>query len=110
VPCFLWIFLGAPFVERLRANRALSAALAAITAAVVGVILNLAVWFAIHALFADVRERGGVDVPVWSSVNPWALVLTVLAIVAVFRFKAGTLVVLLACALAGVALRLAGVV
>ena len=51
VPCFLWIFLGAPYVERLRGNRALANALAAITAAVVGVIANLALWFAIHVLF-----------------------------------------------------------
>ena len=50
-PCFLWIFLGAPFIERLRGNKGLSAALSAITAAVVGVILNLAVWFAIHTVF-----------------------------------------------------------
>ena len=68
VPCFLWIFLGAPFVEALRGNRALSAALATITAAVVGVVLNLAVWFALHVLFAEVNEVHGlgmsVDVPV----------------------------------------------
>ena len=50
-PCFLWIFLGAPYIERLRGNKALSGALSAITAAVVGVILNLAIWFAIHTLF-----------------------------------------------------------
>ena len=55
VPCFMWIFPGAPFVETLRSNKALSAALAAITAAVVGVILNLAVWFALHTLFAQLR-------------------------------------------------------
>ena len=54
-PCFLWIFLGAPFIERIRGNRALSAALSAITAAVVGVILNLAIWFAVHTIFAAVR-------------------------------------------------------
>ena len=54
-PCFLWIFVGAPYVEAIRSRKALSAALAAITAAVVGVILNLAVWFAIHACFAEVR-------------------------------------------------------
>ena len=54
-PCFLWIFLGAPFVEVLRGNKALSGALSAITAAVVGVILNLAVWFAIHTIFRDDR-------------------------------------------------------
>ena len=65
VPCFLWIFLGAPFVEGLRGNRALGGALAAITAAVVGVILNLAIWFALHVLFARgrrdpaVRRRAG---------------------------------------------------
>ena len=52
-PCFLWIFLGAPFVEKLRGNKALSAALSAITAAVVGVMLNLAIWFAIHTVFRE---------------------------------------------------------
>ncbi|MGC3971152.1 MAG: chromate transporter [Pirellulales bacterium] len=55
VPCFLWIFLGAPFAERLRANRALSAALAGIGASIVGVILDLALWFALHTLFAENR-------------------------------------------------------
>ncbi|WP_204303779.1 chromate transporter, partial [Stenotrophomonas maltophilia] len=53
VPCFLWIFLVAPFIERMRGNRALAGALAAVTAAVVGVVLNLAVWFAIHTLFRE---------------------------------------------------------
>ena len=57
VPSMLWIFAGAPFIEPLRANRRLSGALAAITAAVVGVILNLSVWFALHVLFGQVRER-----------------------------------------------------
>ncbi len=52
-PCFLWIFLGAPFIERLRGDRALSGALSAVTAAVVGVILNLAVWFALHTWFRE---------------------------------------------------------
>ena len=51
----LWIFAGAPFIEQLRANRRLSGALAAITAAVVGVILNLSVWFALHVLFGQVH-------------------------------------------------------
>src|SRR5436190_965593 len=54
-PCFFWIFLCAPFVERLRGNRALATALSAITAAVVGVILNLAVWFAVHTVFHAVE-------------------------------------------------------
>ena len=55
-PSMLWIFAGAPFVEQLRGNRRLSGALAAITAAVVGVILNLTVWFALHVLFGQVTE------------------------------------------------------
>ncbi len=102
VPCFLWIFAGAPFVERLRGNRALSAALAAITAAVVGVILNLALWFAIHTLFGEVRvlpfAAGSLDVPVLASINWPALLLAAGAIIAVFRFKAGVLPVLGVCA------------
>jgi len=56
VPCFLYIFVGAPYIERLRENKWLSCALSAITAAVVGVVLNLAIWFAVHTLFAEVRE------------------------------------------------------
>jgi chromate transport protein ChrA len=55
-PCFLWIFLGAPFIEKLRGNKAVSAALSAITAAVVGVVLNLAIWFAIHTVFRQCRR------------------------------------------------------
>jgi chromate transporter len=110
VPCFLWIFLGAPFVETLRGNRALSAALATITAAVVGVVLNLAVWFALHVLFAEVREVPvlglTLDVPVLASVNVASLVLTVAALLAVFRFKVGMIPVLAACSAAGVLLYL----
>jgi chromate transporter len=94
VPCFLWIFLGAPFSERLRDNKALTGALSAITAAVVGVILNLVVWFAIHSLFAEVVriERFGLalELPVPASLDPAALALTALALLAVFRFKLGT--------------------
>jgi chromate transporter len=105
-PCFLWIFLGAPFVEALRGARALNAALSAITAAVVGVILNLAVWFALHVLFGEVRPHavGGtvLEAPVLTSLNVASLVLTLAAAVAVFRFKAGVIPVLLACATAGV--------
>jgi len=106
VPCFLWIFFGAPFVEALRANKALGAALGAITAAVVGVILNLAVWFALHVLFAElvpVRWLGAtVELPVLSSVDLPSLVLSIAAAVAIFRFKFGMLSVLLASSLAGV--------
>jgi chromate transporter len=104
-PCFLWIFAGAPFVERLRGNAALSAALTAITAAVVGVILNLALWFAIHALFDQVRElpflTGEIDAPILSSLNIPAAVLSLGAILAIFRFKAGVLPVLGVCAALG---------
>lgn len=111
-PCFLWIFLGAPFIEQLRGNKALSAALSTITAAVVGVILNLAVWFAIHSLFgATQRVRGygfSFEAPVLSSVNGWALALSVAAAVAIFRFKAGMIPTLAACSLAGVILYLGG--
>ncbi len=106
VPCFLWIFFGAPFVEALRANKALGAALGAITAAVVGVILNLAVWFALHVLFSTlvpVRWLGaGVDLPVLSSVNIPTLILSVSAAIAIFRFKMGMLPVLLASSVAGI--------
>ncbi|MCJ2025543.1 chromate efflux transporter [Methylobacterium sp. J-067] len=113
-PCFLWIFVGAPYVERLRGNRALVGALSAITAAVVGVILNLAVWFALHSVFTETRPFTvgpvGVDVPVPSSLNPWALTLAATAVLAVFRFKIGMVPTLSACAAAGVALNVAGLV
>jgi chromate transporter len=113
-PCFLWIFLGAPFIERLRGNKALSAALSAITAAVVGVILNLAIWFAIHTLFRTVVPvRGGgfsFDAPVLASVHGWALALAIAAAIAVFRLKAGMLTTLAACSAAGVVLHLAGLI
>jgi chromate transporter len=110
-PCFLWIFLGAPFIERLRGNRALSGALSAISAAVVGVVLNLAIWFAIHTLFRQTfHYRGGplsLDLPVLSSLDPAALVLAAAAMIAMFRFKLGAIPVLAAAALAGLAWRFA---
>ncbi|WP_449397141.1 chromate efflux transporter [Devosia riboflavina] len=93
VPCFLWIFLGAPFIERLRSNAALSGALGTITAAVVGVVLNLAIWFALHVVFRQVGEiaTGPLRMawPDWSSVDPIALALAILAAVAMFWFKLG---------------------
>jgi chromate transporter len=113
-PCFLWIFLGAPFVEKLRGNRALSAALSAITAAVVGVVLNLGIWFAIHTVFrATVPVRAfplSFDAPNLLSVDVWALVLSVAAAVAIFRFKVGMIQTLAACCVAGIALYLAGAI
>lgn len=111
-PCFLWIFLGAPYVERLRDNRGLAAALSAITAAVVGVILNLAMWFALHVVFGEVGtfERFGMKlaVPELESIRPVAAALSVLAVLAVFRLRWGMMTVLGLSAAAGVALQLAG--
>jgi len=104
-PCFLWIFLGAPFIESLRNNRWLNAALSAITAAVVGVVLNLALWFALHVLFGGLDDwRAGpvsLLVPHWRTLDPVALLLSVGALVAMLHFKAGMLTTLAACALLG---------
>lgn len=108
-PCFLWIFLGAPYVERLRKVLWLNAALSAITAAVVGVILNLAVWFGLHVLFAKVTQThvGMLRLwsPEWASLDMGALVLSLAAIIAMLRFHMGMMLVLASCAVAGMALR-----
>ena len=97
-PCFLWIFVGAPYIEYLRGKRALNAALSTITAAVVGVILNLSIWFALHTLFGEVSEthRYGmrVFVPNWSTVDWMAIAISAAALVAMFRFKVGMIVTL----------------
>jgi chromate transporter len=108
-PCFLWIFLGAPFIERLRGNRTIDATLTAVTAAVVGVILNLAVTFAIAALFDDVsRARVGaftLTVPDAMSVDVFAIVLALAAFVALWRFRANVLLVVGGSAAAGLLYR-----
>jgi chromate transporter len=113
-PCFLWIFLGAPFIETMRGNKGLAGALTAITAAVVGVVLNLSIWFALHTVFhktVPVRSLGlSFDMPVWSSLDVAALVLAVAAATAIFRFNVGMLTVLAASCAAGVVLRLIGVI
>ncbi|WJS86685.1 chromate efflux transporter [Paracoccus sp. TOH] len=113
-PCFLWIFLGAPFIERLRDNQVLSAALTAITAAVVGVIANLAVWFGLHVLFSELRPVGArwlaLELPVWSSLDPWAALLTGVALIAVLGFRLSPVTVLAGCALTQLALRLPGLI
>jgi len=92
----------------------LNGALAGITAAVVGVILNLAIWFALHTWFHEVHHLRGsglsFDVPVLPSIDPWALLLSIAAMVAIFQFKAGMIQTLLACSLAGIALYLAGAI
>jgi chromate transporter len=113
-PCFLWIFLGAPFIETMRGNKGLAGALTAITAAVVGVILNLSIWFALHTVFRvtmPVRSFGlSFDMPVVSSVDFPALALAIVAATAIFRFNMGMLTVLAGSCAAGVLLRLAGVI
>ncbi len=100
VPCFLWIFLGAPYVEKLRGSAALSGALAAITAAVVGVIANLGLWFAIHALFARVSEAG---MPELSSVQWIPAMLTAIALLLTFALRWSLGRLLLTCILLGAA-------
>jgi len=113
-PCFLWIFLGGPYIENLRANKALSGGLAAITAAVVGVVLNLAIWFAIHTIFratVSVNAHGlSFDAPVLTSVDVASLALALAAAVAIFRFKLGIIWTLAGSCAAGVGLFLAGAI
>lgn len=102
VPCFLFVFLGAPHVEGLRGNRHLSAALTGIMAAVVGVIANLSLFFSVHTLFSIVeRKTWGIismDIPRWSSVDPRAIIVALFAFYAVFSLKWGVLRLLACCA------------
>ena len=109
-PCFAWIFLGAPWMEGLRQNKALAGALAAVTAAVVGVILNLSIWFGIHVVFAQTVEVGRMVLPVPGSVDWVAAALSLAALVAAFRVKLGVLWMIGIWAAAGVALHLTGVI
>lgn len=106
VPCFLWIFLAAPYLEQLAARPRLSGALQAITAAVVGVIANLALWFALHVLFSDITlvDIGAMTLPVprLDTLDPVALALTGLAAVLVLGLRVGLLKALALLALAGV--------
>jgi chromate transporter len=95
VPCFLWIFVGAPYIERLRANKSLSCALSAITAAVVGVVLNLAVWFAIHVLFGQPGETRYPPLhlrwyqPDWTTISWPSVVIALVAALVLFATKRG---------------------
>ena len=112
VPCFVFIFLGAPYVERLRGNRSLSAALTGITAAVVGVIAHLGVFFAVHTLFDETTHAtwGAVslEVPVYDTLRPVAVVIGVVAAVLLFRLNWSVLRTLGVCAVLGLVAGLAG--
>jgi chromate transporter len=108
-PCFLWIFAFAPWVEAVRGNRRLAGALAAITAAVVGVILNLSVFFALHVLFGTVGSFSAgpmrVPVPAWSTLDWRAALISTLAVAMLFAFKQNLGRTLALCALLGAALK-----
>lgn len=112
VPCFLFIFLGAPYVERLRGNRPLSATLTGITAAVVGVIANLAVYFALHTLFRETSVAAAgplrVELPDLGTIRPVAVVIALVAAILLFKVKWSVLRTLGACAALGLVLGLAG--
>lgn len=106
VPSMLWIFLGAPYIEQLRSNQRLAGALAAITAAVVGVILNLSVWFALHVLFGTVTEQHTGPLR-WYAFDPAALdkhtaLLAVTAAILTFRFHRSLIEVVGVMALLGI--------
>ena len=110
VPCFLWIFLGAPYMEAARENEKLSAALSAITAVVVGVILNLAIWFGLHVIFAKVETQNigplRLFTPELASIDLGAMALALLALFALFRLKWGMMPTLAVCSALGAALQL----
>jgi chromate transporter len=105
VPCFLWIFLGGPYIESLRGNNSLSAALSAITAAIVGVILNLAVWFGLHVAFDKVGEQTfglfRLYIPQWDTVQITAMFLATGAMIAMLKFRVGMIWTLFGCTLLG---------
>ncbi len=104
-PCFLWIFVGAPYIEYLRSKTTLHAMLSGITGAVVGVILNLAIWFALHTLFKVVEEKTGAGlrllVPAWRTLDLPALLIALAAFIAMFRCRISMLKTLAGCAAAG---------
>src|SRR5690606_5735585 len=104
-PCFLWIFSFAPWIDRLERAAGLKGALAAVTAAVVGVIANLSLWFALHVLFRQLeRTAWGVDLPVLESIDPAALLLAILAFILLFRVRLGIIPLLAICSAGGVLL------
>lgn len=106
IPCFLWIFAAGPYIETLTSRPRLSAALSAITAAVVGVILNLSIWFALHVLFDRVGKLGAMPLPDVTSINLIATLLTASAAFLMLRLKWGLLPTMGLLALAGMGLSL----
>ncbi len=108
VPCFLWIFAGAPFIEVIATRPSLASALASITAVIVGVILNLSVWFALHVFFGDIEQNNYGPIVTWeptfSSFDSLAAVLVFIAVLMIFAFKQSVLRVLLSVTLVSVAL------
>ncbi len=110
-PCFLWIFVGAPYIEWISNQPRLKAALKAITAAVVGVILNLSIWFALHVVFATVTRRQIGPITLWqpefATVEWLALALFCLSCVLAFRLHWGIMRVLCVASVLGATLRLA---
>jgi chromate transporter len=111
-PCFLWIFSLAPWIERLQSARWLTGGLAAITAAVVGVIANLALWFALHVLFRNVQRTTvgplHFDNPDWASLDGRAALLSITALLLIFGLRWNVLKSLAVLATAGLALSLIG--
>lgn len=112
VPSFVFVLLGAPYMERLRGNRSLSAALTGITAAVVGVVANLGAFFALHTLFAATRSVEvsvlSLEIPDVGTLRPVQLVIALIAAVLIFTLRWSVLRTLAACALLGLAAGLAG--
>jgi chromate transporter len=112
VPCFLWILVGAPHIERLRANKGASAALAGVTAAVVGVVMNLAVWFALHALFRSVVVYEGfgmhVSIPELVTIDMRALIIAIATSIALLKFLTPMIPTLLVAGALGVLVTLSG--
>jgi chromate transporter len=104
-PCFMWIFLGAPYIESLRGRAVLNAALSAVTAAVVGVILNLSIWFAAHTLFERVVEHRWYGIklltPIWETVDVVAVLIAAAALYAMLRLRVGMMTTLAVAAAIG---------
>ena len=116
-PCFLWIFLGAPYIESLRSNRALASALSGITAAVVGVLLNLTIWFGLQVLFVQMADMSGSDalvnvttfqLPVLFGFDVVAAIITLSSLAAIGLLKASVITVIVTSSAAGLITYFAG--